>query len=572
MKKFQTLDGYHVYRIRKEKRFFFLADRLNYKKEIDKLLHTLEDIRFDSLIFIFGIDTGEYINNLQEVICEKNKVIIFEPNKTVFKKFTSNISENIKIVFFDKKAVKNIFLDTIHFKNANNVYFHAFGEYESIYKKEYDQLIEQLDASLINASSQLSLAKRFNKVFMQNMIANLKILNQCIPIQSYQQKNQSVPAMVVSAGPSLERNLKDMLLYKEKVEQCFVITGSRTVNALLKNGITPDMIVSVDPVDANYDMMKDHLDLEIPLAFYEYSNRFLMKEYKGSKVYIPTLFTQTIESFSQLKGIYSGGSVAHACIDICNMMGCSPILLVGQDLAYTNQKHHAESAVFDYDKTLNYKPQIRVKDIFGEPIFTTMTLEHFKKKLEEYIELYKGKKHIEFINCSYGAAIKGAPHKELKKILSQDIFDNKKMNCLSGQMISLESKEIIVEIKEFIESCMKKAGQGIELSQEIIAENQTKSLVEVEEEDIDLQKVLYMIQLINEFENATNSRYLGGYFTEFLYKMKESTFFMLAKDYVLLTSDLQHQAKAFYIYFSEMKEMLSTVKELIAETVIEFYE
>lgn len=572
MKKFQTLDGYHVYRIRKEKRFFFLADRLNYKKEIDKLLHTLEDIRFDSLIFIFGIDTGEYINNLQEVICEKNKVIIFEPNKTVFKKFTSNISENIKIVFFDKKAVKNIFLDTIHFKNANNVYFHAFGEYESIYKKEYDQLIEQLDASLINASSQLSLAKRFKKVFMQNMIANLKILNQCIPIQSYQQKNQSVPAIVVSAGPSLERNLEDMLLYKEKVEQCFVITGSRTVNALLKNGITPDMIVSVDPVDANYDMMKDHLDLEIPLAFYEYSNRFLMKEYKGSKVYIPTLFTQTIEAFGRLKGIYSGGSVAHACIDICNMMGCSPILLVGQDLAYTDQKHHAESAVFDYDKTLNYKPQIRVKDIFGEPIFTTMTLEHFRKKLEEYIELYKDKKHTEFINCSYGAAIKGAPHKELKKILSQDIFDNTKINCLSGQMISLDSKEIIVEIKEFIESCMKKAGQGIELSQEIIAENQTKSLVEVEEEDIDLQKVLYMIQLINEFENATNSRYLGGYFTEFLYKMKESTFFMLAKDYVLLTSDLQHQAKAFHIYFSEMKEMLSTVKELIAETVIEFYE
>lgn len=47
---------------------------------------------------------------------------------------------------------------------------------------------------------------------------------------------------------------------------------------------------------------------------------------------------------------------------------------------------------------------------------------------------------------------------------------------------------------------------------------------------------------------------------------------MSAKDYKKLTSDLQHQANAFYVYFVKLKEMLHIAKDLIAKTVLEFYE
>lgn len=572
MKKYQTLDGYDVYRIKKEKEFYFLADRMDYKKEIDQLINTLDDLKFDSLIFIFGIDTGAYLAEIKKVICQKNRVIIFEPNSAIYKKFDSDIGDNIKLVLFEEEQAKKIFKNMIHFKNINNIYFYAFGNYREIYKKEYSCLVEQLDWTIINATSQVDLARRFKKIFIQNMIANMEVINHCSPLHHYMFTNLNVPAIVVSGGPSLDRNLQEMLLYKEKLKNCFIITGSRTVEALIKNGIIPDMIVSVDPVDANYEMMKNSLDLPVPLAFYEYSNRYLMRGYKGDKIFISLLLSHTVKGFEQLKGVYCGGSVAHACIDIVNMLGCSPILLAGQDLAHTYHKHHADSAVFDYDKTLNYQAQITVKDVYGNRIGTTLTLDYYRRRLEHYISLYRDQKRVQFINCSYGADIKGAPHKELSKVLQEERFEVPKKSCIPKQDLAFDSRETIDFIFCFLNKYLTKANYGLELCETIISENQTKSLVELDEEDIDLQRILSILQIVNDFENVTENKYLGGYFSEFLCEMKEKTFLMYAKDYNKLTSDLQHQAGSFKVYFEKMKEMLEEVKEIALETVTEFYQ
>lgn len=566
------MDGYHVYRIKKNKKFFFLADQLDYRNEINQLLYTLEDLKFDSLIFLFGIDTGEYLKDLKKLLCAKNRVIIFEPNPAICKKFDSKLADNISLVPFEENQVRQIFDNTIHFKNINNIYFHAFGSYSSVYKEEYDRLIDHLDWTIINAASQVELAKRFKKIFIQNMTANMKVLNQSTPIHHYRSINLNVPALVVSGGPSLDSNIRDMLNHKDQLDQFFIITGSRTAEALTKNGILPDMIVSVDPVDANFDMMKNCLNLEVPLAFYEYSNRYLVGNYKGDKIFISLLLSQTVKGFEQYQGVYCGGSVAHACIDIANMMGCSPIIFLGQDLAYTYNKHHADSAVFDYDKSLLYGATTIVKDVYGNPVGTTITLDHYRRRLEHYIAIYKDQKRIRFINCSYGADIKGAPHKELSEVFKEETSGRPKKNCLPNQEIQIDSRKTIDSLLCFIEEYRIKASQGLELCEIICSENQTKSLLNMEETDIDLQRILYILKIVSDFENAADTGYLGGYFSEFVYEMKERAFNMSAMDYEKLTSDLQHQARAFKIYFEKMKGMLEEVKETILETVTEFYE
>uniref|UniRef100_UPI0006D02D2E hypothetical protein n=1 Tax=Clostridium sp. NkU-1 TaxID=1095009 RepID=UPI0006D02D2E len=162
-----------------------MADRLDYRKEINELLATLDDLKFDSLIFLFGIDTGEYLQDMKKLLCDKNRVIIFEPNPGIFKKFGPKIADNISLVLYEENQVKQIFDYTIDFKNINNIYFHAFGNYSSVYKEEYGRLIEHLDWTIINAASQVELAKRFKKIFIQNMTANMKILDQCTPIHHY---------------------------------------------------------------------------------------------------------------------------------------------------------------------------------------------------------------------------------------------------------------------------------------------------------------------------------------------------------------------------------------------------
>ncbi len=574
MKKYLTADGYEVYRIKKEKKYVYLADVDCYAKEIKKLADTMDDLKFDSQIFLFGIDTGAYLPELRKLICRQNSVVIFEPNQAICKKYPVQIDENIRIVYFQKQEVKAILERTINFQNLNNIYFYAFGNYAGIYQAEYKYLIEQLDWTLFNATGHISLANRFRKVFVQNMIANIKQLNTSTPIEKYRLLNLDIPALIVSGGPSLDRNIRDLCRFREELHKYFIIAGSRTVAALQKNDIMPDLIVSIDPVDANYDMMKEYLDLKVPLAFYEYSNRYLLKMYQGDKIYIPLLFPHTRKEFRSLRGVYSGGSVAHTCIDIANMMGCSPIIMLGQDLAFTTNKHHADCASFAYDKTLKYQPQLCVKDIYGKPVNTTMSLLNYKKTLEHYIEVYRDSKRVSFINCSYGAQIKGAPHQSLQEILMTNrlMRHQERKKCIPDRCISISEEEVVKDILDFVDEFHEKAEQGMELCETLIQENHKKSLLEMEEEDMDLQRMLFVLNIVDEFENHPDSHYLGGYFTLFISRMKEKVFCMSALEYENLTADLQYQVRSFRTYFRDMRGMLEEVKKMVLDTVQDFYE
>ncbi len=569
MKKYKTSDGYHVYQILRDKTFQFMADKKNYTEDIKKLMNNIEDIKYDSIIFLFGIDTGCYLDELKKQICIQNKVFILEPNLEIFQKSCEMADDQIHILLFDKELVKMLFKKAVTVLNFNNIYFHAFGNYQDVYKEEYDYMIEQLDCAYYDASASINLANRFKKDFLKNLICNLSVIKNAAPVQQYFLTQKEIPAIVVSAGPSLDRNIIEMKKNKDKLKGTFIITGSRTAAALVENGMKPDMIVSIDPVEANYDMMKNYLDLDIPLAFYEYSNRCLLQEYQGYKIFIPTVLQRLSESCRNMKSVYFGGSVAHTCIDIAVKLGCNPIILIGQDLAFTNNLHHAQRAIYEYDKQLDYRADITVKNVFGKEVPTNVSLEHFRRALERYIAFINKDGTKEFINCSYGAAINGAPHEELETVLERDIYRKEKSQPVIKGKVDLNEKEIIDSMLFHVDTNHKKAQQALTLCELIIEENQKKSLLDLTSDDPDLQRMLNILAAANEFRISGSSSYLGEYFNQFIYDSKTNLFSMYAKDYRRLSPDLQYQAKVFKEYFSMMAAMLEEVKNLVLETLKE---
>lgn len=572
MEKFKTLDDYYVYNIEKEAKHYYLADKNNYKKDIKSLLNNIEDIKFDSLIIIFGMDTGEYLNELYSVLCKRNRVIIFEPNEKVFNQNKNKIdNENTRLVFYDKNTIKNFLYSVINHMNFNNFYVHAFGNYREVYKEEYEIFIENLDNAYWSASSTISIAYRYKEVYVKNLISNLKILKNSTPLNAYENINKDIPAIIVSAGPSLDKNLAEMVKYKNEVGKYFIIAGSRTLKTMMENKIKPDMVVSIDPIDFNYDIMKDYLDADVPLAFNEYSNRYLVRYYKGKKIYFSGCLSKIIEGLDSIKGVYSGGSVAHTCVDIANIMGCSPIILVGQDLAYTYDKHHADSAIFDGDKKCNYKASLEVENVYGEKIKTTPTLDFFRIKMEEYINFNTKINNTEFINASYGAEIKGAPHKELFEIFKIYKIDNKKKNYSVDKSIKIDADDVAYDVLNYIEECIDKAKNGEELCKELLLDKTDKSLIDIDEDDVELQKFLHVMEIVNNFESSSKSLYFGGYLNKFLFDIKVEDFSISAKDFDSLTSDLRYQSKCFLAYCKKLKKFLEEVKALLLETLAEFY-
>lgn len=572
MKKCKTLDGRSVYKVKKNNQEFFLANRLKYNEDIDNLISELEDLKFNSHIIIFGLDTGEYIDEIKKHICEQNLVIIYEPNKDIFEEnsYINLLNKKIKLVLFEADKVKDQLASFINPINFDNLYVQFFGNYESVYKEEADILTDALDKLFIDALSFACLSNKFREIFIRNLIWNLDIINKSTSIDEIKGKYENVPAIIVSAGPSLEENIKTMVTNKEILNKYFIVAGSRTLKALLKNGITPDIIVTIDPVDENYEMMIDYLDSEIPIAYYEYSNRKILSEYKGEKIYLSAILTKVVEELNTLKPIYLGGSVAHTAIDVARSLSCNPIILVGQDLAYTNNKHHAKDAIFDLDNKINYSTNLYVEDVFGNDILTNDTLNNFRETLEEYIKKDKKDNEVEYINVSKGARIEGTTYKELEGVLKLDKLGLEKDIFKPVHNFKINRNEIIDEISEFLKLYIEEAKYGIEKCEILQECDENKSLVNIDDNDIDFKEFITCYKKIANFENSIKSIYIGGYFNNFTANIKREKFRMLAKDYSKLTSNMKYQSKCLLSYFKDMKKMLEEVEVIVNEEVANF--
>lgn len=562
MRKYKTVDGRYVYKIKKDDEYYFLGDRKNYQKHIDDILKTIDDLKYDSIIIMFGSDTCEYIEEINKKTCERNKILILEPNKEVYLKNKSLNSDKIAILLFDEKQLKNQLYSVINYKNFNNLYVCDFGNYKEIYKEEYEIFIEELNKVYFSALGSVSIANRFREEFFINFICNLNMINNSTTLNSCMGKNENIPAFIISAGPSLEKNIKDMIDNKELVEKSIVISGSRTLKTLLDNNIKPDYLLTIDPVDYNYEMIKEHLDSNVPLAFYEYSNRKILREYTGEKVYLTFLLSNILDEFNSLRGTYLGGSVAHTAVDMARALGCNPIILCGQDCAHTYEKTHSKSTTFEFDDKVVKDILFNVKDVYGEDIKTTTTLNMFRNKMEEYILNDTMEFNTKYINASYGADIKGAEHLELKDLFKLDIFNNEKVLFESIKDLNINKNEILNRIIKFIDFEILEAKDGIELCRSLEPCEENISLMELDDNDERLLKFLEMLEIVDHFETSPDKVFLEGYFNKFIFDIKARSFAMLAQDYNKLTSDLKYQSGCFKVYFEEMEKILNEVKRI----------
>ena len=87
-----------------------------------------------------------------------------------------------------------------------------------------------------------------------------------------------------------------------------------------------------------------------------------------------------------------GGSVAHAMVEFAALLGCNPIIFIGQDLAYTDDKCHADIAKSTWGSN-ELKNNINDDDLFieginGELIRTSKALNTFRIEMERIISRY----------------------------------------------------------------------------------------------------------------------------------------------------------------------------------------
>ena len=148
------------------------------------------------------------------------------------------------------------------------------------------------------------------------------------------------PAVLVSTGPSLSKNIHHLIGMQDKV---VIIAVGQALRVLLAYDIKPDFIATVDFGEVNYVHFKGLMNCKIPLVTINRTYAKLIRDWQGPKFVAATPvpgFENMATGILTNKGfIDAGGSVAHLCFGLAKLLGCNPITFIGQDLALGKTSH-----------------------------------------------------------------------------------------------------------------------------------------------------------------------------------------------------------------------------------------
>ncbi|MDW7662158.1 MAG: 6-hydroxymethylpterin diphosphokinase MptE-like protein, partial [Bacillota bacterium] len=194
------------------------------------------------------------------------------------------------------------------------------------------------------------------------------------------------------------------------------------INEFLKKNIKTDFMVSIDPGDPAFELIKKSVDIYKmpPLFTYIEGNYKVVENHNNIKVLMNSLYVPLQDFGNSVDAIPSGPSVANVAVAIADYLGCNPIVLVGQDLAYTNGKHHSNVAISDFDKNSPEKvATIQVDGFFGDSVKTTAQFYSMLSWFENWIS----ESNKNFFNCTEGGVwIHGCEHMKLSEYIKE--FNN----------------------------------------------------------------------------------------------------------------------------------------------------
>ncbi len=223
------------------------------------------------------------------------------------------------------------------------------------------------------------------------------------------------PAVVVATGPSLKKNIH---LLKEIENSVLMISADASLRILHQHNIHPHMVTTIERppgFDAYYNGLRN-LDQTV-FASVSFVHPSTLKAYTGPVLFFHRIYRFMLRLGFEEDAIPLGMSTANMAYEVARHMGCTPIILVGNDLAFDSTGHtHAPGFILGEKQPL-YDDFEKI-DVPGNYHALVKTCGGWLSCIKEYekrIEGWAGK----LINATEGGArIRGAEVMTLKQAIS----------------------------------------------------------------------------------------------------------------------------------------------------------
>ncbi|MDH3582879.1 MAG: DUF115 domain-containing protein [Phycisphaerae bacterium] len=176
------------------------------------------------------------------------------------------------------------------------------------------------------------------EVTCRNLTANLGRYAAGSTVAELHQVAAGYPAVLVSAGPSLARNVH-LLTSPEVRDQVVIIAAQTVLKPLLDRGVRPHFVTALDYHEISRRFYEDLPPLpDVTLVAEPKAHEVVCDSYPGPVRMLKNDFLDLLldDLARPIPRIPAGATVAHLSFYLAQHLGCDPIILVGQDLGFSD--------------------------------------------------------------------------------------------------------------------------------------------------------------------------------------------------------------------------------------------
>ncbi|OCC14153.1 hypothetical protein DBT_2438 [Dissulfuribacter thermophilus] len=256
--------------------------------------------------------------------------------------------------------------------------------------------------------------RNVGKIMFENSMLNFTTAIHSANLAALKDLFKGQPGVVIGAGPSLNTSLPILKEFKNKI---VTLAVDSSLPPLVRYGIKPDIVASVDYHPISYEKFRPILDEteDVPLAYVLPCGYMTVKTYKSPIKFFDSIDIPLVhdlrDQWGGLAHTVEMNAVAHLALHVAMIMGLDPIIFVGFDLAYVDFESHAKGMTLPLD--IDLENLHWVESVTGQQVPTSVQLIAQREVIERLIK----KSDILFVNASKGLKISGTVEASLAKIL-----------------------------------------------------------------------------------------------------------------------------------------------------------